>query len=245
MLGGTIHDTLLAEFHRALLTELGWDLVLLAIVGLTVFFGVALSTRTQLVLAAISITVVTAFFIYVIARVGSANDVGSTFEPSKSPHAATGVLFGVLYGVLLFTGFETAANLGEETRQPGRDIPRAVLFSVLAVTGFYLLGSYRRSPASTSTSTRSGRRRAHRCSPWHRRERRAAMAPSPWCASWNSSWCSTCSPCCSAAPRQDRAGCSRWRGTAGCPHRLPGSPGAARRSRRGSPSWPGTSSRSS
>jgi amino acid transporter len=142
MLGGTIHDTLLAEFHHALLPELGWDIVLLAIVGLTVFFGVALSTRTQLVLAAISITVVTVFFIYVVVKVGSANDPASTFDPSRSPHGATGVLFGVLYGVLLFTGFETAANLGEETRQPGRDIPRAVLFSVLAVTGFYLLGSY-------------------------------------------------------------------------------------------------------
>jgi amino acid transporter len=142
MLGGTIHDTLLAEFHHALLPELGWDIAALAIVGLTVFFGVALSTRTQLVLAAVSITVVTAFFIYVIVRVGSANHPASTFDPSKAPHGATGVLFGVLYGVLLFTGFETAANLGEETRQPGRDIPRAVLFSVLAVTGFYLLGSY-------------------------------------------------------------------------------------------------------
>jgi amino acid transporter len=142
MLGGTIHDTLVAEFHHALLPELGWDVVLLAMVGLTVFFGVALSTRTQLVLAAVSITVVAVFFVYVIAKVGSGNDVASTFDPAKSPHGATGVLFGVLYGVLLFTGFETAANLGEETRQPGRDIPRAVLFSVLAVTGFYLLGSY-------------------------------------------------------------------------------------------------------
>jgi amino acid transporter len=142
MLGGTIHDTLLAEFNHPLLPELGWDIVLLVIVGLTVFFGVALSTRMQLVLAVISITVVAAFSIYVIVRVGSANDLGSTFTPSKSPQGTTGVLFGVLYGVLLFTGFETAANLGEETRQPGRDIPRAVLFSVLAITGFYLLGSY-------------------------------------------------------------------------------------------------------
>jgi amino acid transporter len=52
------------------------------------------------------------------------------------------VLFGVLYGVLLFTGFETAANLGEETAHPKRDIPRAVLISVLTVAGFFVITSY-------------------------------------------------------------------------------------------------------
>jgi amino acid transporter len=42
----------------------------------------------------------------------------------------------------MFTGFETAANLGEETAHPARDIPRAVLFSVLAVGGYYVLVTY-------------------------------------------------------------------------------------------------------
>lgn len=142
MLGGTIHDTLLAEFHHAFLSELGWDVVLLVIACLTVFFGVALSTRTQLILALVSITVVSIFFIYVIVKVGSGNDVAKAFNPSNAPNGMTGVIYGVLYGVLLFTGFETAANLGEETEHPARDIPRAVLFSVLGITAFYLVGSY-------------------------------------------------------------------------------------------------------
>lgn len=142
MLGGTIHDTLEAEFGNPLLPVLGWDLLLLALVGVTVFFGVALSTRSQLVLAAVSIVVVAAFFIYVIVEVGSGNRPADAFNPGNAPNGLSGVLFGVLYGVLLFTGFETAANLGEETDNPGRDIPRAVLIAVLAVTGFYLVGSY-------------------------------------------------------------------------------------------------------
>ena len=142
MLGGTIHDTLLAEFNHAFLSELGWDIVLLVIACLTVFFGVALSTRAQLVLALVSITVVSIFFIYVIIKVGSDNDVATAFNPSNAPNGMTGVIYGVLYGVLLFTGFETAANLGEETEHPARDIPRAVLFSVLGITAFYLVGSY-------------------------------------------------------------------------------------------------------
>jgi amino acid transporter len=48
----------------------------------------------------------------------------------------------VLYGVLLFTGFETSANLAEETSRPERNIPRAVLISVLVIAGFYIIGSF-------------------------------------------------------------------------------------------------------
>jgi amino acid transporter len=142
MLGGTIHDTLLLEFKHAYLSELGWDIVLLAIACVTVFFGVALSTRAQLILALVSITVVSIFFVYVIIKVGSDNDVATTFNPSNAPEGLTGVIYGVLYGVLLFTGFETAANLGEETEHPARDIPHAVLYSVLGISAFYLIGSY-------------------------------------------------------------------------------------------------------
>ena len=142
MIGGTIHDTLAAEFGHTLLPELGWDLVLLVGLGAVLFAGVALSTRAQLVLALVSIAVVLVFFAYVIVKVGSDNDVGTALNPGTSPQGLGGVLFGVLYAVLMFTGFESAANLGEETAHPARDIPRAVLFSVLAVGGYYILVTY-------------------------------------------------------------------------------------------------------
>jgi amino acid transporter len=142
MLGGTIHDTLDAEFGRPILPEALWDLVLLALAGAVLYLGVALSTRTQLVLAMVSIAVVMLFALYVIVKVGSGNDVAKAFSPATPTNGLTGVMFGVLYGVLLFTGFETAANLGEETSHPKRDIPRAVLTSVIAVAGFYVIVAY-------------------------------------------------------------------------------------------------------
>ena len=142
LIGGTIHDTLLSEFGHSGLPILGWDLVLLAILAVVLYLGVALSTRAQLTLALISITVVLIFFIYVIIKVGSDNSIATAFKPSSSPQGWNGIFFGVLYGVLLFTGFETSANLAEETEHPKRDIPRAVLFAVIAATAFYLIGSY-------------------------------------------------------------------------------------------------------
>ncbi len=142
MIGGTIHDTLDAEFGTTLLPTPGWDVLLVAALAVVLFLGVALSTRAQLVLALVSLATVLTFSIVVIAKVGSGNDVVKAFNPQSSPQHLPGVLFGVLYGVLLFTGFETAANLGEETEHPRRDIPRAVLISVLSIAGFYVVASY-------------------------------------------------------------------------------------------------------
>jgi amino acid transporter len=142
MIGGTIHDTLQAEFNIDPLSTGVWDLVLLIGLAAVLYLGVALSTRAQLVLAMISITVVLIFFIVVIVKVGGGNHVGTAFKPSTSPQGLSGIFFGVLYGVLLFTGFEASANLGEETSHPKRDIPRAVLFSVIAISGYYIVGTY-------------------------------------------------------------------------------------------------------
>jgi amino acid transporter len=141
MIGGTIHDTLQAEFNITPLPALVWDLLLAAILAVVLYAGVALSTRVQLTLALISVVAVLIFFINVIARAGNGG-ASHAFSPSGSTTGWSGIFFGVLYGVLLFTGFETAANLGEETRHPKRDIPRAILIAVLAVGGFYVIGAY-------------------------------------------------------------------------------------------------------
>jgi len=142
MIGGTIHDTIESEFHRAPVGYLVWDIVLLVLVGTIIYVGVALSTRVQLTLALISVTVVLVFSIYVIVKSGGVHHLGTGFSVSSSPTHWKGIFFGVLYGVLLFTGFETSANLAEETNRPEKNIPRAVLTSVLVIGGFYVIGSF-------------------------------------------------------------------------------------------------------
>jgi amino acid transporter len=142
MIGGTIHDTILGEFNKQPLTYFEWDVLLFVLVGSIIYLGVALSTRMQLTLALISITVVFAFSIFVIVQSGGIHHIPTGFSVGSSPNGLKGVLFGVLYGVLLFTGFETSANLAEETDKPERNIPRAVLTSVLVIAGFYIIGTF-------------------------------------------------------------------------------------------------------
>ncbi len=142
MIGGTIHDTVLGEFNKAPLPYWTWDLLLFLLVGTVIYLGVGLSTRVQLTLALISVTVVLVYSIFVIVQSGGIHHVATGFSISSSPLHLKGVLFGVLYGVLLFTGFETSANLAEETERPERNIPRAVLTSVLVIGVFYVIGSF-------------------------------------------------------------------------------------------------------
>ena len=50
----------------------------------------------------------------------------SVFNP-PSGVGTKALSIGLVFGFLSFAGFEAAASLGEETRKPRRDIPRAIL----------------------------------------------------------------------------------------------------------------------
>ena len=141
LIGGYLQSTIAAEFSVNPLPAWVWTLFAIAVVTGILYYGVRLSTRTQLTLALISITVVTIFFVVVIAKLGSANSL-RPFRPSSSADGWGGIFFGVLYGVLLFTGFETAANLAEETPHPRRHVPVAVMTTAGIATVFFILAAY-------------------------------------------------------------------------------------------------------
>jgi amino acid transporter len=144
LLGGFVHDNLLPTLAPDLDLDVPiwlWDVLFAVLLFVVLYFGVQVSTRVQLALALISIAVVLIFFVTVIVDLGSANDFGKAFDPSPAD-GFSGIMFGVLYGVLIFVGFETAANLAEETAEPKRAIPRAVLGAVVLVSIFYLIAAY-------------------------------------------------------------------------------------------------------
>ena len=59
-------------------------------------------------------------------------------NPANSPHGFSGLTTGFVFAALSFVGFEAAATLGDETKEPRKIVPRAVLLSVLAVGGLYV-----------------------------------------------------------------------------------------------------------
>ena len=141
LIGGYLQGTIAAEFGVNPLPSWAWTAILIAVIGAILYFGVRISTRSQLVLALVSIIVVGAFFIFVIIKLGSANSL-KPFNPSSAADGWPGIIFGMLYGVLLFIGFETAANLAEETPNPRRHIPIAVMATAAIATVMYVVATY-------------------------------------------------------------------------------------------------------
>lgn len=147
LVGWFLRDNVLPAFGiEGLLSSWIWSIVYVLLVFVVLAAGIQLSTRLQLILALVSVAVVLAFFINVIVNSpvfadGVTTEALRPFDPTEAP-SYTGILFGVLYGVLIFVGFETAANLAEEAKQPKRAIPRAVLLSVALVAIFYVIAAY-------------------------------------------------------------------------------------------------------
>jgi IS605 OrfB family transposase len=76
-----------------------------------------------------------------IAKAGSSNTL-TVFTPSASPTGFSGVGLGVVFGILSFIGFDAAATLGEETRNPRRNVPLAVGGALVLVGIFYVFIMY-------------------------------------------------------------------------------------------------------
>lgn len=112
------------------------------VAGLMSFRGVEISTRAQLVLGLGSAIIILAFSLWVILKVGGGGQSLQPFNPGSSAQGWNGIFFGVLYAVIMFIGFETSANLAEETREPKRHIPRAIFGSFLVVGVFYVIVTY-------------------------------------------------------------------------------------------------------
>src|SRR5438552_2115838 len=71
---------------------------------------------------------------------------GRTLAPFTFSHTLkggfSGVFYGIIFGVLSYIGFETAAVLGEETRNPRRAIPTSIIVAVVFAILFYVWTTY-------------------------------------------------------------------------------------------------------
>jgi amino acid transporter len=100
--------------------------------------GIKISTRVGLVLEVISVAAVLLVLVVVVVR-GGDSAAPSLFDLSGT--SFDGVTYGIVLAVLGFVGFESAASLGAEARDPHRTIPRAVIGSAVLVGLLYVFAS--------------------------------------------------------------------------------------------------------
>jgi amino acid transporter len=119
-----------------------WVLVAAALVFYLTYWGIRLSTNAGIVLGIFEIVAFLALGLYMIFAAGDDNTLG-VFNPANSLEGTwSGVFKGMVFSILAFIGFEAAAPLGEEARNPRRTIPRVVVASALVIGLFYLISAY-------------------------------------------------------------------------------------------------------
>src|SRR5262249_40192990 len=82
--------------------------------------------------------------VFLIVHAGHHN-TASVFGTKYTPtgyRGISGVIAGSVYTVLAFAGFEGAAPLAEESRDPGRTVQRAVVLSAISIGVVYVFTTY-------------------------------------------------------------------------------------------------------
>ncbi|MFC5182327.1 APC family permease [Actinomadura harenae] len=140
-IGSSTHD-----FLRA---ELGWNVpwwLLTLVYGAAVWgisaLGVSQSAKTALIFLVLEIGVLLALFGVILGKGGADGVSLAPFSPSSSPDGLGGLGKGMLWGILMFIGFESAGTLGEEARSARRAIPVALFAAVLGIGAFYVLAGF-------------------------------------------------------------------------------------------------------
>ena len=122
-----------------------WAAVFAVVIFLLTYFGIRISANAGVILGCIEIAVFVLLSVWLIFAPGSQN-TGAAFSPSSSLQSGLGGWQGVLVGMLFvftaFAGFESSAPLAEESHNPRRTVPRAVLLSTIIIGLFYILCSY-------------------------------------------------------------------------------------------------------
>jgi amino acid transporter len=121
-----------------------WWLFFILGTGITaalMLFGVKMAGRTVLILGAAEIAIMLALGVSGLLDAGPGGVNLDSFNPSNAT-SGNGIFLGIVFAMFGFCGFESVAPLAEETADPKRNVPRAILYSIVAMGIYYVFASW-------------------------------------------------------------------------------------------------------
>jgi amino acid transporter len=145
--GAAASGTFFAQFfHDAFGVNISQNLLLVLVVifiAILAYEGISTSSSVDLIVLTFELAVIVALAVTILAKGGPGPAGWHLFDPGNSlHHRFSDLSLGMVYTVVIFTGFESGAVLAEESRNPRRIIPRGLLGAVSIVGLFYLFVSY-------------------------------------------------------------------------------------------------------
>jgi amino acid transporter len=122
--------------------------ILFFFIGMALFLVLSIirikvTTRVQLIVGIVTVAIILVVDAVTTAKGGSHGQALSSFTFGHTNSGGfNGVFYGIILGVTSYIGFETAADFGEETANPRRYIPIAVIAATAFAVIFYLWTTY-------------------------------------------------------------------------------------------------------
>jgi amino acid transporter len=128
-----------------------WGFAMIAVICALAFFEVKLSSRILGVALMLEVITLIVFDIVMFANghvSASAINPANAFKSLPAGHSGTTALaagaagIGIFFAFWSWVGWEMAPNYGEESKDPRRNVPRALYISVIGLGIFYTLTSW-------------------------------------------------------------------------------------------------------
>jgi len=133
--GLLVQDTVKAQYGVKISWYI-WFFIFLAVVTVFTLFGISLSAKALLLLGGAEVAIFLALGLSGLASPGKGGFNVSSFNPNNLP-SVHGLYLGVIFTILALSGFEAVAPLAEETENPRRNLPIAIVGSALIIALFY------------------------------------------------------------------------------------------------------------
>jgi amino acid transporter len=138
-------STFVSDYLASHGVHIAWQWLAAALIVFTTVLtvtGLTPSLRVGLIFLAFEITIFGIIAIIILANGGADGLTLKPFDPSESSQGFSGIIYGLVFSIFAFVGFESATTLAEEAYQPRRTIPLAVLVTTLVIGAFYILLIY-------------------------------------------------------------------------------------------------------
>lgn len=134
-------------FLTYLHVNISWGIFAIIIAAIVLYLackGISTSIRVALIMLIIELVVMLAIFVTILLQGGAEGITLTAFSPAHSlkPYDWNGIGTAMMWSILMFVGFESAATLGEETKEPRRNIPRTLILAVIGIGIFFLLAAF-------------------------------------------------------------------------------------------------------
>jgi len=138
--GSVLERALRAEYHIVF----PWWLFLLiagAFVTWVTYRGIELSATMLLVFGIAEVAIVLLLSLWGLFQPGNGGINFSSFHPGNA-RSLGGLSLAVIFSIFALTGWEGVAPLAEESREPRKTLPRAIIAAILFMGGFLVLCSW-------------------------------------------------------------------------------------------------------